>query len=92
MHSEPRDDYVLHLSLPTDLEDFVRERTLASGISTSDYVLQLILEDRRRNSDRRLEELLLAGMRSEATVEVDSAYWERRRRELEARTRARSNE
>ncbi|MBK9383288.1 MAG: type II toxin-antitoxin system ParD family antitoxin [Planctomycetes bacterium] len=82
MHSEPRDDYVLHLSLPTELESFVEETSRAAGVAPEEFVRRLIREDRERRAEQeRLEALLLEGLNSGPGIEVTPEFWQRKDRE-----------
>ncbi|MBL8898333.1 MAG: type II toxin-antitoxin system ParD family antitoxin [Planctomycetes bacterium] len=90
MHSEPRDDYVLHLSLPTDLESFVEETSRAAGVAPEEFVRRLIREDRERRSEQeRLEALLLEGLNSGPGIEFSSESWRAKCREWDEQRRQR---
>ena len=53
----------LNISLPETLKKFVEEQTEQCGYSTpSEYVRQLLREDRKRRAEEKLEALLLAGL------------------------------
>jgi antitoxin ParD1/3/4 len=76
MHSEPRDEHVLHLSLPTDLESFVEETSRAAGLAPEEFVRRLIRQDRERRAEQeRLEALLIEGLESGPGVEFTPERW-----------------
>jgi Arc/MetJ-type ribon-helix-helix transcriptional regulator len=53
------------ISLPADLKQFVKKRSLTAHYGTpSDYIRGLIREDCKRLEQERLEQELLKGLRS----------------------------
>lgn len=63
------------ISLPDSLRVFVERRTEEQGYGTiSDYLRELILKDQKRESEVRLETLLLEGLNSGDPIEVTSEY------------------
>ncbi len=74
----------MNISLPDALRDFVDEQVKRGYGTSSEYVRELIREDRER---LHLRELLLAGAASKAAAPADSAYFKRlRTRAPERRT------
>lgn len=65
----------VNISLPDSLRVFVERRTEEEGYGTiSDYFRELILRDQRRESEARLETLLLEGLNSGDPIEVTPEY------------------
>lgn len=73
----------LNISLPKPMREFVERQVQRGGYSTpSEYVRALLREERRRQSEDEIEQLLLQGLESGEPVEVAPAYWRKKRREL----------
>jgi hypothetical protein len=70
----------MSLTLQPKLENKLRERAEAEGLTIEAYVERLIWVDEATND--RLVELALEGINSGETVEADPEFWEERRREL----------
>lgn len=70
----------MNVSLPEALRAFV-DRKVRSGAygTSSEYVRELIREDRARDALRRA---LVAGLESGRVGRADTAYWSRKRRRL----------
>lgn len=66
----------LNVHMPSDLREFVDERTKKGGFSTpTEYVRHLIREDQQREAQRRIEQLFLEGVRSgRAKGSVDDLF------------------
>jgi antitoxin ParD1/3/4 len=65
----------VNISLPDSLRVFVERRTEEQGYETiSDYLRELILKDQKRESEARLETLLLEGLNSGDPIAVTSEY------------------
>ena len=65
----------VNISLPDNLRVFVERRTEEQGYGTiSDYLRELILKDQKRESEARLETLLLEGLNSGDSIEVTPEY------------------
>lgn len=76
----------MNISLPEALKSFVDEQVSSRGFGTSsEYVRELIRKDQER---LHLRELLLAGARSKAATEADSAYFATLRDRIVRRTSA----
>ena len=81
----------MNVSMPDELREFVDSRTKLGGFSTpTEYVRHLIREDRKRETERRLEALLLEGLDSGEPVEATAEWWEAKRRELARRVAERT--
>jgi antitoxin ParD1/3/4 len=65
----------VNISLPDSLRLFVERRIEEQGYETiSDYLRELILRDQKRESEAKLEGLLLEGLNSGDPIEVTSEY------------------
>ena len=65
----------VNISLPDSLRVFAERRTEEQGFGTiSDYLRELILKDQKRESEARLETLLLEGLNSGEPIEVTPEY------------------
>jgi len=65
----------VNISLPDSLRLFVERRTEEEGYSTiSDYLRELILKDQERESEAKLETLLLEGLNSGDPIEATPEY------------------
>ena len=74
----------LHVSLPEDLKEFVRQEVAEGGYSTpSDFVRTVLREWRAHKLRRRLDTTLLASLETPAD-EVTPEYLASLRREAEA--------
>ena len=74
----------LHVSLPEDLKEFVRQEVAEGGYSTpSDFVRTVLREWRVHKLRRRLDAALLASLET-PTDEVTPEYLASLRREAEA--------
>jgi antitoxin ParD1/3/4 len=64
--------------MPESMRVFLEEQAVKGGHGTPDaYVRALIQEAQQREARDRLEGLLLEGINSGESVEVDEDYWER---------------
>jgi antitoxin ParD1/3/4 len=76
----------LNISLPKALKEYVESQVAAGTYSTpSEYMRELIRDDRKRRAQEELEGALLAGLNSGQAIEVDPEYWARKRKELRGR-------
>jgi antitoxin ParD1/3/4 len=74
----------MNISLPETLKEFVDSQVEQGGYSTSsEYIRELIREDRRRKLEQHLNSLLLEGLKSGEPILADDAFWEARKRELQ---------
>ena len=79
----------MNVSLPDTLKEYVEERENADGYGTaSEYMRELIREDKKRKAQERLESLLLEGLESGDPVPVTPDLW----KNLWARVDARKKE
>jgi antitoxin ParD1/3/4 len=76
----------LTLSIPESMRAFLEEQAVKGGYATADaYVQALIREAQQREAKDRLEGLLLEGVDSSESFEVNEDYWERFRTRLRQR-------
>lgn len=75
----------MNVSLPESLRRFAERRASDGYSSVSEYFRELLRFDRERVAEGRLEALLIAGLDSGEPIEVDEGFWERKRRDIEAR-------
>jgi len=71
----------LNISLPESMKIFVEDqvRKGESYTSASDYVRALIREDQKRKARAELETLLLEGLDSGEPIEVNAAWWKKKK-------------
>jgi Arc/MetJ-type ribon-helix-helix transcriptional regulator len=70
------------ISLPEDLKQFVKKRSLTAHYGTpSDYIWGLIRADLKRLEKERLEVELLKGLRSGKGIPMTKEAWKRLRAE-----------
>jgi antitoxin ParD1/3/4 len=68
------------ISLPEDLKQFVKKRSLTAHYGTpSDYIRGLIREDLKRLEQERLEAELLKGLRSGKGIPMTEDAWKQLR-------------
>ncbi len=76
----------MNISLPDSLKEYVKERVEEEHYSTpSDYVRSLIREDQKQRDEKKLEQMLLEGVRSGRGMEIGSKEWKEFRKRLVAR-------
>lgn len=78
----------LNVSLPKALKNHVEHQVKHGGYSTpSEYVRELLREDRKRKAGQELEVLLLEGLNSGEPITAAPAYWKRKQHKLAERHR-----
>lgn len=76
----------LNISLPKALKEYVESQVAAGAYSTpSEFLRDLIREDRKRRARERVELALLEGLNSGPPVETTAGFWERKRSALRER-------
>jgi antitoxin ParD1/3/4 len=76
----------MNISLPDSLKEYVKERVEEERYSTlSDYVRSLIREDQKQRDEKKLEQMLLEGVRSGRGMEIGSKEWKKFWEEIHAR-------
>lgn len=77
------------ISLPEDLKQFVKKRSLTAHYGTpSDYIRGLIREDLKRLEEERLEQELLKGLRSGKSIRMTKDAFKQLRAEAARRIEA----
>ena len=67
----------MNISLPETLKAYVEEQVSYGGYGTvSEYLRELIREDKKRKSQERLESFLLEGLDSGDPVPVTPEFWQ----------------
>jgi len=67
----------MNISLPETLKAYVEEQVLSGGYGTvSEYLRELIREDKKRRTQERLESFLLEGLDSGDPVPVNPEFWQ----------------
>jgi antitoxin ParD1/3/4 len=79
----------MNISLPEELKEFAEEQTKHGFSTPSEYVRELIREDRKRKAKEKLEALLLEGLNSGDPIRVDAEFWTDLRQEAVARLASR---
>ena len=82
----------MNVSLPEDLKAYVEEQTKQGYSTPSEYVRELIRDDRKRRAHEKLEALLLEGLNSGDPIEMTPEYWANLRAEAIARWEARQKQ
>jgi antitoxin ParD1/3/4 len=78
----------LNISLPKNLREYIETQVRQGGYSTpSEYLRALIREDQKRKAAERIEALLLEGLASGEPIEINQAFWEKKRATLTSRRR-----
>jgi antitoxin ParD1/3/4 len=76
----------LHISLPEPLVESAKERAQNEKFGNmSDYVRSLIRDDVRKMEEKKLEHMLLEGVRSGRDIEIGSKEWKKFWEEIDAR-------
>ena len=76
----------LNVSLPKVLKEYVEGQARADGYSTpSEYIRELIRDDRKRQAKEKLEAALLEGLNSGPAKEITPARWAQKRSSLRQR-------
>ena len=78
----------LNISLPKTLREYIESQVRQGDFSTpSEYLRSLIREDQKRKAVGRIEVLLLEGLASGESIEVNQAFWDKKRSVLKSRGR-----
>ena len=76
----------LNISLPESMRAYIDEKVAEGGYSTaSEYVRELVRADQKQAAQDKLEALLLEGLESGESIEVDEQWWHRKKADLLAR-------
>jgi len=75
------------ITLDPKVEERLRARAEAAGLTVDRYVENMILEE--ESPEDELERLLLEGLNSGESIPVDAKFWAERRTDVERRLQAR---
>lgn len=76
----------MNVSLPEDLKKYVEAQTERGYSTPSEYVRELIREDRKRRAKQTLDALLVEGLNSGESIPVNAKFWADLRREARVRS------
>ena len=77
----------MNVSLPESLRRFAEQRAAMGYGSVSEYFRELLRLDRKRAAEERLEALLLEGLDSGPSIEVDEKFWKNLREQVADRVK-----
>ena len=81
------------ISLPDSLREFVEQQVERRGYgNVSEYFRTLLREAHERESQRRLEELLLEGLESGEGIEATAEFWSGLKADVARRVEARRSQ
>ena len=69
----------MNISLPEELKEYVEEQAKGGYSTPSEFVRDLIRQDRKRRANDRLEQLLLEGLDSGEPIPVGNTFWNKLR-------------
>jgi len=73
----------MNFTLPETLREYVEDQVTSGGYGTaSEFLRELIREDKKRKAQEKLDALLLEGLNSGPGEEVTPEFWQRLRAEL----------
>ena len=73
----------MNISVPASVREWIDERVSEGGYgSASEYVRELVRQDRERHAMQRLEQQLLEGVASGPAVPMTTEDWKELRREV----------
>ena len=76
-----------NLSLLPSVEAYLHQKISQGRYKNlEDYLYHLILEDQKRNSQEKLETLLIAGLESGTPLPITEDWWEQKKAELVKKT------
>lgn len=73
----------MNITIPPELENKIRARADAEGLSVEAYLERLVQADQQGLEE--LEALALEGLDSGAPIEVGPSYWQEKHRRLDER-------
>lgn len=66
----------INISLPEEMRVYIEQQVASGGYSTvSEYIRQLIRQDRQQKAEQQLEKLLLEGLNSGEATPVTAEDW-----------------
>ena len=79
----------MNISLSTGLREFVKKRVNNDDYSNvSSYIRELIMQDKKRYAQERLESLILEGIQSGPATPMTENDWDEMRASVRARIKA----
>jgi antitoxin ParD1/3/4 len=73
----------LNISLPDTMKDFIQEQIQKGGYSTaSEYLRYLVRQEQKRVAQAKLDTMLLEGLNSGESIEINDLWWEQMKTEL----------
>ncbi len=82
----------INISLPEEMRIYVEEQVASEGYSTtSEYIRQLIRQDRQQKAEKQLEQLLLEGLNSGEATPMTAKDWAEIRQAVTNKIAARKN-
>ncbi|MEH2364312.1 ribbon-helix-helix domain-containing protein [Nostoc sp.] len=72
-----------NISLPPAVEEYLHQQIRQGDYKNlEDYIYHLILEDQKRNTQEKLETMLIDGLDSGAPIPITEEWWQQKRAEL----------
>ena len=81
----------MNVSLPEELKDYVEAQSKGGYSTPSEYVRELIREDRKRRAKEKLEGMLLDGLDSGEGIQMDEKFWRELKEEARNKLADRNN-
>lgn len=82
----------INISLPEEMRIYVEEQVASGDYSTtSEYIRQLIRQDRQQKAEKQLEQLLLEGLNSGEATPMTAKDWAEIRQVVTDKIAARKN-
>ncbi|MGK7892785.1 MAG: type II toxin-antitoxin system ParD family antitoxin [Xenococcus sp. (in: cyanobacteria)] len=82
----------INISLPEEMRIYVEEQVTSGSYSTtSEYICQLIRQDRQRKAEKHLEQLLVEGLNSGEATPMTAEDWTEIRQAVKNKIAARKN-
>jgi antitoxin ParD1/3/4 len=82
----------INISLPEEMRIYIEEQVASGGYSTtSEYIRQLIRQDRQQKAEKQLEQLLLEGLNSGEATPMTAKDWAEIRQVVTDKIAARKN-
>jgi antitoxin ParD1/3/4 len=82
----------INISLPEEMRIYIEEQVANGGYSTtSEYIRQLIRQDRQQKAEKQLEQLLLEGLNSGEATPMSAKDWAEIRQVVTDKIAARKN-
>jgi len=79
----------MNVSLPEELKEYAEAQTKQGYSTPSEYVRELIREDKKRKAREKLDALLLEGLNSGNPIPVDAKFWTDLKQEALAKLKSR---